>query len=181
LFPDFVTEFIKQGKKSLPGLICPDMIHLGADTQLTSFCESLLPLFEAKKPDRSGIREQTFAALNHLSRHNTQLLHFLSVSSKPVKIDLYEFMIHIAEHNYSVNELAQLTGRSLSAFKRDFYEVFETTPHQWLLRKKIELAYHLLHVEKMKASNIYFMLGFNELSHFSAAFKKMTGVAPSQL
>jgi AraC-like DNA-binding protein len=90
-------------------------------------------------------------------------------------------MIHVVEHNYAVSELAKLTGRSLSAFKRDFYQAFATTPHQWLLGKKIDQARHLLDVEKMKASQIYYMLGFNELSHFSAAFKKITGVAPSQL
>ena len=39
----------------------------------------------------------------------------------------------------------------------------------------------LLTVEKMKASDIYYMLGFNELSHFSAAFKKAKGFSPSQI
>ncbi len=181
LFPDFVTEFIKQGKKYSPVLISDEIIHLGRQLPLKLFFESLLPLFEAKKLDRTDIREKTFSALNHLSGHNRKLLHFLSANSKPVKIDLYEFMIHIAEHSYTVSELARLTGRSLSAFKRDFYEVFETTPHQWLLRKKIDYAVQLLSDKKMKASDISFMLGFNELSHFSAAFKKIKGIAPSHL
>ncbi len=63
-------------------------------------------------------------------------------------------MIHIEVNNYSVQELAKLTGRSLSAFKRDFYEVFETTPHQWLLSKKIDYAEHLLKEKKMKVTKI---------------------------
>jgi len=181
LFPDFVTAFIKQGKKGTSGVFADEIIHLGEHLPLKLFCESLLPLFDAKKPDRSAIREKTFSALNHLSQYNPKLLHFLAANSKPVKIDLYEFMIHIAEHGYSVNELARLTGRSLSAFKRDFYDVFETTPHQWLLRKKMDYAEQLLTEKKMKASAIYPMLGFGELSHFSTAFKKIKGIAPSQL
>ncbi len=68
-------------------------------------------------------------------------------------------MLHIEVNNYSVNELAELTGRSLSAFKRDFQDVFETTPHQWLLQRKIDYAEQLLVRKKMKASDIYFMLG----------------------
>jgi len=64
-------------------------------------------------------------------------------------------MIHIAEQDYSVNELARLTGKSLSSFKRDFYDVFETTPHHWLLRKKMDYAEQLLTGKKMKASAIY--------------------------
>jgi AraC-like DNA-binding protein len=181
LFPDFVTAFTKRVKNTPSDLISDDIIHLGRQTSLKIFCESLLPYFENKQPNRSAIRERTFAALNHLARHNVNLLHFLSANSKPVKIDLYEFMIHITAHNYTVNELARLTGRSLSAFKRDFHHVFETTPHQWFLHKRIDYAEQLLKEKKMKASDIYFMLGFNELSHFSSAFKKIKGVAPSQL
>jgi AraC-like DNA-binding protein len=141
----------------------------------------LLPFFENKQLKPGDIKEKTFAALQYLSQHNKQLLHFLTAHSKPIKIDLYEFMIHIEVNNYSVKELAKLTGRSLSAFKRDFYDVFETTPHQWLLNRKIDYAEQVLAKRQMKASDIYFMLGFNELSHFSAAFKKVKGVSPSNV
>ncbi len=184
LFPDFVADFMKERKglktsSSLTAYI--SLIYLRKQQLLTGFCESLLPLFENPNLDRRDIRDKTFTVLDHLVQHNPKLLNFLAANSKPVKIDLYEFMIHIAVYNYSVNELATLTGRSLSAYKRDFYSVFETTPHQWLLQKRMDYAEQLLRVEKMKASDIYFMLGFNELSHFSAAFKKAKGLSPSQI
>ncbi len=183
LFPDFVTEFTKQTRqtKSKADSITADVIHLGKQQTLKDFSESLLPLFEVKQLKYSDIKEKTFSALNYLSQENKKLLPFLSANSKPIKMDLYEFMIKIEVNNYSVEELAELTGRSLSAFKRDFQAVFETTPHQWLLGKKMDYAEHLLKEKKMKASDFYFMLGFNELSHFSSAFKKVKGVAPSQL
>jgi len=183
LFPDFVTEFAKQIKlpNTKAATITTDIIHLGKQQSLKVFSESLLPLFENRQLKRTDIKEKTFAALEYLSQHNKQLLYFLTANSKPIKIDLYEFMIHIEVNNYSVQELAKLTGRSLSAFKRDFYEVFETTPHQWLLRRKMDYAQQVLINKKMKASDIYFMLGFNELSHFSAAFKKVKGISPSQV
>ena len=183
LFPDFVTEFVKHGTgvQSKSYSINANIISLGKDTMLKTFCESLLPLFESKQPSHAIIKDKTFSALHSLSQVNKKLLHFLSENSKPIKIDLYEFMIHVSVYNYSVNDLAKLTERSLSAFKRDFYSVFETTPHQWILHRKMDNAEQLLTREKMKASDIYVMLGFNELSHFSAAFKKIKGIAPSQL
>ena len=183
LFPDFVSDFVKQVKKikDAEEPITADIIHLGKQQSLQHFSESLLPLFELKQLKPADLKEKTFAVLDYLSQHNKKLIRFLSANSKPIKIDLYEFMIKIEVNNYSVNELAELTGRSLSAFKRDFQSVFETTPHQWLLSKKIEYAEHLLKDKKMKASDFYFMLGFNELSHFSTAFKKVKGIAPSQL
>ena len=183
LFPDFVTEFSKRTKLATDKTISitADIIHLGKQQSLKVFSESLLPLFENRQLKPSEIKEKTFAALQYLSKQNKQLLHFLTANSKPIKIDLYEFMIHIEVNNYSVQELAKLTGRSLSAFKRDFYDVFETTPHQWLLHRKIDYAEQVLNRKEMKASDIYFMLGFNELSHFSAAFKKIKGISPSHI
>lgn len=183
LFPGFVKDFAKQTKQAndVTTSITAGIIHLGKQPSLKDFSESLLPLFENRKLKPADIKEKTFAALQYLSQHNKQLLQFLAANSKPVKIDLYEFMIHIEVNNYSVEELAKLTGRSLSAFKRDFYEVFETTPHQWLLHRKIDYAEQVLKEKKMKASDFYFMLGFNELSHFSSAFKKVKGFAPSHL
>jgi AraC family transcriptional regulator, exoenzyme S synthesis regulatory protein ExsA len=182
LFPDFVKDFSKQTKQTNEtSPIDANIIHLGKQQSLRIFSESLLPFFENKQLKPNDIKEKTFSALQYLSQHNKQLLHFLTANSKPIKIDLYEFMIHIEVNNYSVQELAQLTGRSLSAFKRDFFEVFKTTPHQWLLHRKIDYAEKVIAAKQMKASDIYFMLGFNELSHFSAAFKKIKGVAPSHL
>lgn len=183
LFPDFVTEFVKQAMpvKASKDFPTDDVIHLGKQQSLSTFSESLLPLFEHKQASPSDIRKKTFDVLDYLSQHNKKLITFLSANSKPVKIDLYEFMIHIEVNNYSLGDLSKLTGRSLSAFKRDFYNVFETTPHQWLLNRKMDYAEHLLKEKKMKASDFYFMLGFNELSHFSSAFKKIKGVAPSQV
>ena len=183
LFPDFVTEFVKQAKekKPQPDFVAHNVNHLGKHPLLIDFCESLLPLFSSKHLNNLEIKQKTFTALNYLSQHNKDLLTFLSHNSKPIKIDLYEFMIHISVYNYSVNELARLTGRSISAFKRDFQTVFETTPHQWVLRKKIDYAEYLLKEKRMKASEFYFMIGFNELSHFSSAFKKIKGFSPTQL
>jgi AraC-like DNA-binding protein len=183
LFPDFVRDFSKRIKSANDKTtsITADIIHLGKQQSLKYFSESLLPLFENRQLKPIDIKEKTFAALKYLSQQSKQLLHFLTANSKPIKIDLYEFMIHIEVNNYSVQELAKLTGRSLSAFKRDFYEVFETTPHQWLLHRKMDYAEQVLTRKEMKASDIYFMLGFNELSHFSAAFKKVKGISPGQI
>ena len=183
LFPDFVTQFVKQAKlpKENSDFNAIDIVHLGKQQKLKEFSESLLPLFEFKQLKRSEIEEKTFSVLKYLSHHNKTLLYFLSANSKPIKIDLYEFMINTSAYDYSVSELAKLTGRSLSGFKRDFHNIFETTPHQWVLNRKIDFAEQLLISKKMKASDIYFMLGFNELSHFSAAFKKIKGVSPSLL
>ncbi|WP_353959404.1 helix-turn-helix domain-containing protein [Mucilaginibacter aquaedulcis] len=77
------------------------------------------------------------------------------------------------------NRFAFLTGRSLSAFKRDFKTIFYDSPGHWLLRKRLQEAYFLLSREGQKPADIYLDLGFESLSHFSVAFKKMFGCSPT--
>lgn len=99
----------------------------------------------------------------------------------PEKIDIEEFMNRNFSFNVSVERFAFLTGRSLSAFKRDFYAIFRETPGRWLVQKRLEEAYFLIGQKKKKASEIYLDLGFEALSHFSYAFKKRFGVTTREL
>ena len=80
-----------------------------------------------------------------------------------------------------MERFAYLTGRSLSAFKRDFKTVFNETPNHWLVQKRLQEAYFLIDKQHKKASEIYLDLGFEDLSHFSLAFKKLFGVRPTEV
>lgn len=99
----------------------------------------------------------------------------------PAKIDLEAFMARNYTFNVSLERFAFLTGRSLSAFKRDFRQLFHETPGRWLLQKRLEEAHFLMDHKGMKPSAIYLDLGFETLAHFSFSFKKQFGVAPTVL
>lgn len=182
LFPDFVSEYLKSIRaRSAAGTEAfNDIISLGKQQQFQHFCNSLLPLFSNRVQQRRAIKEKTFEAIALLSSHNADFNTFLLKNARPLKIDLYEFMIHNILSGYSLSQLSRLTGRSVAAFKRDFREVFGNAPHQWILGKKMDYAEQLLRSGQMKVSDIYFKLGFNEVSHFSAAFKKVKGISPSK-
>lgn len=101
--------------------------------------------------------------------------------SAPHKIDLKKFMLSHYRFNVPLEKFAQLTGRSLAAFKRDFKIAFDTSPRQWLQEQRLLEAKHLIEKKSRKPSAIYLELGFESLSHFSHSFKKMFGKAPSEL
>ena len=90
----------------------------------------------------------------------------------------------IARRNYKFNvtleRFAFLTGRSLSAFKREFQQTFNNTPGSWLMEKRLREAHFQITQKGQKPSDIYLDLGFEDLSHFSFAFKKLFGHAPSK-
>jgi AraC-like DNA-binding protein len=105
---------------------------------------------------------------------------FLFDFSDPYKIDLEKFMLSNFHFNVPVEKFAQLTGRSLAGFKRDFRKTFGTSPRQWLQEKRLQEARHLIESKHKKPAAIYLDLGFESLSHFSHSFKKKFGKAPSE-
>ncbi len=99
----------------------------------------------------------------------------------PEKINLEEFMNRNFKFNVSIERFAYLTGRSLSAFKRDFKTIFNDTPNHWLVQKRLQEAWFMIDKKNQKSSDIYIDLGFEDLSHFSFAFKQSFGLTPTEL
>ena len=99
--------------------------------------------------------------------------------NEPGKIDLEHFMNQHYKMDTGLEQFAYLTGRSLSTFKRDFAQIFHVTPNKWLLAKRLSEAKFMIAQKKLAPTSVYFEVGFKDYSHFSVAFKKEFGHAPS--
>ncbi len=99
--------------------------------------------------------------------------------TEPGKIDLEAFMHEHYRYNVDLSRFAFLTGRSLSTFKRDFQKLFQLTPNRWLVQRRLQEAHYLIRDKQKKPADIYLDLGFEDLSHFSFAYKKAFGTAPT--
>jgi len=99
----------------------------------------------------------------------------------PGKLDLVTFMERNFQFNLPLEKFGYLTGRSLTTFKKDFKQAFGSSPGRWLTRKRLELARYQLTEHKRKPSEVYLDTGFEDLSHFSFAFKKQYGYSPNQV
>jgi AraC family transcriptional regulator, exoenzyme S synthesis regulatory protein ExsA len=84
------------------------------------------------------------------------------------------------DNNITVEELAFLCNTSLSTFKRKFAAIFGTSPNKWLLEKRMQKAAQMLRQGKYKASEIYYELGYENLSSFIQSFKQVHGITPRQ-
>jgi len=83
--------------------------------------------------------------------------------------------------NVQMEKFGYLTGRSLTTFKRDFSKAFNTTPQRWLTKKRLELAHYQFTEQNKTPVEVYYEVGFENLSHFSFAFRKQFGYAPTEL
>ncbi|MET0465995.1 MAG: AraC family transcriptional regulator [Chitinophagaceae bacterium] len=118
-------------------------------------------------------------ALIVLLKCQPELKELLLDFSEPHKTDLAAFMENNFQFNLPLSKFAYLTGRSLSAFKRDFEKIYGVSPSKWLLQKRLDKARYLLKEKKMKVSDVYAEVGFEDASHFSFAFKRLFGVNAS--
>jgi AraC-like DNA-binding protein len=159
-----------------------NILKLEPTELLKSFVESVKPYLKAGEsidPMLTELKVKEVVML--LLKTNPQLKNVLFDFAEPGKIDLEAFMTQNYKYNVDINRFAYLTGRSLATFKRDFEKAFHTSPNRWLQQKRLDDAHYLIKEKGWRSSDVYMEVGFKDLSHFSFAFKKAFGVAPSRL
>lgn len=154
-------------------------VLLENDVFMKGYFNSLMPYFvQPEKLTPILAQAKTTEAIALLLR-NPALKNFLFDFSEPHKIDLEAFMNRHFSFNVPLAQSAKLTGRSLSTFKRDFEKIFHATPQKWLQKTRLGRAHFLISQKNRKPSDVYLEVGFENLSHFSTAFKKEFGVNAS--
>ena len=153
---------------------------LQPDNLLRGFSTSLIPYLDQPRVDERIVLLKTQELILLLIQIDPRLKNILFDFSQPGKIDLEAFMNSHYRYNVSIERFAFLTGRSLSAFKRDFDKQFHLSPNRWLIQKRLQEAKFHIEEKNEKPSDIYLDLGFEDLSHFSYAYKKAFGYAPNK-
>jgi AraC-like DNA-binding protein len=150
--------------------------------RITGYIESLEPYFE--KPDEIGgglVKVKTLELLFHIAEANEQfLLQFLQTKQKE-RTDIVNVMEENLLNPVSLSDLAYLSGRSLSTFKREFQAVYNTSPLQWIRNRRLDRAKELLTHSALSVTDVCFSTGFENIAHFSKVFKERFGFPPSEL
>jgi len=162
-----------------PPLSPPILFSLIKNDKLFKNYFESLPAYEGAEGAGSLIKLKVEEGLLLLLGRHPELQNSLFDFSDPGKIDLELFMNENFRFNVEMKKFAILTGRSLATFKRDFVKIFNLSPNRWLQKKRLEEARYLIKEKGRKPSEVYLEVGFEDLSHFSFAFKKSYGIAPS--
>ncbi|WP_245747597.1 AraC family transcriptional regulator [Parapedobacter koreensis] len=148
---------------------------------LESCLSSLVPYFELSDLPEAIASLKITEAISILRTIDKTVDNVLANFEEPGKIDLASYMLKNFMFNLPLEKFCYLTGRSLTTFKRDFQKAFNMTPQRWLTQKRLELAHYHLVERKAKPTDVCYEVGFENLSHFSFAFKKRYGYAPTEL
>lgn len=175
---DFYSRHKTTGK-----LLALQKIYLFSKHPLLQSClSSLIPYFELGEslpPDIASIKiEEAISILRSIDKTVDGLL---ANFEEPGKINLAEFMERNYMFNMTLDRFGYLTGRSLATLRRDFKKAFNTTPQKWLTKKRLQLAHYHIAQNQRKPIDVYLEVGFENLSHFSYAFKNQFGYSPNEL
>ena len=158
------------------------VIPIRPTQQYKSYLQSLYPYEQIMQQGNEDLLAlKVKEALLILLKTNPEVKDILFDFTEPGKIDLEAFMVKNYKFNVSMERFAYLTGRSLATFKSDFEKLFHTTPGRWLQQQRLKEAHHLIKEKGRRPSDVYLEVGFEDLSHFSFAFKKVYGMSPSML
>ncbi len=80
----------------------------------------------------------------------------------------------------SLAEIAGAAGVHRVHLSREFRRYFSTTVGEFLRRKRIEHACHLVSTTSIALAEIAMTCGFSDQSHFSATFRRQVGLTPAR-
>jgi len=90
-----------------------------------------------------------------------------------------DFIESNLEHEITLGALAETAGMSPHYFSVMFKQSTAFSPHQYVLRRRIELARRLLNDGRVSVLEAAVRSGFSDQSHFTKIFRRIVGVTPS--
>jgi AraC-like DNA-binding protein len=79
-----------------------------------------------------------------------------------------------------LDAIASAAGFSRFYFVRAFRAAYGETPGQYLSRRRVERAQDLLRSANLTVTEVCHLVGFSSVGSFSARFRELVGVSPSQ-
>lgn len=131
------------------------------------------------------IESLTQVLVIHLLRNYSTLIKpIASPNSRFSRIQIQQAIDYI--HTYlnrdlSLAELASIVNISPTYFASLFKQEMGISPHQYVIRQRVEQAKSMLSKTDLAIADIALQVGFSSQSHLTQQFKRFTGMTPKQV
>ena len=152
------------------------------DKFIKRFVDSLIDISKLSKTVQKKIIEVKFEEimLYLIELHGSHILHSLTSNNDNLTQNFTRTVESNQLKKLTLKELAFLCNMSVSTFKREFEKIYSESPIKWFQNKRLEHAYYLLNQKHKKSSEIYFEVGYENLSSFIQAYKSKYNKTPKQ-
>jgi AraC-like DNA-binding protein len=168
--------------------LCPSMFDLRDDWMQAMTMRVLVGSARRGPDDALMVEEDLNALALRIGRHAAQWRERIERPSAlfrgglaPAAFRKVEAMIEAALDDAgspTLVEMAAAVGLSVTHFVRAFRRHTDATPHQYVIRRRMERAVSLLRVGDIPVGEVADEVGFSTPSHFVATFRAAMGVTP---
>ncbi len=181
---DIIIDFIKlieMDDYPKETVLDDEMIIHPYGGRLQSFLTSMKPYFDDNQNVKTGLfKLKILELLYSLSQENPKFLQQLINLNRYETKDLLKTIEAHYLQPYTLQQLAHISGRSLSTFRREFESLFQITPAKWIQEKRLEKARSLFFSTQLTIANVCYEVGYENVSHFSRLYKSHFGYSPSE-
>ncbi|WP_114087219.1 AraC family transcriptional regulator [Thalassospira profundimaris] len=144
----------------------------------------ILPLDWDAPADRLVMSAAGYGLLGHLLSEYTAQKPGMNVIrgglSMAVRRRVTDYIAAHLECAITLDDLASVAGLSVFHFSRMFRASLGEAPHQFVLRKRVEQARHMLRDRQLGLAEIAVRCGFSSQAHFTTRFGHIVGVSPAR-
>ncbi|MFT5755711.1 MAG: AraC-like DNA-binding protein [Alteromonadaceae bacterium] len=182
---DVLTDFISAKKTNeINRGVQPKLLKIQCDSLIEVYFSSIQLLKKQRCNSPALVRIKLLEFLHLLSIYDERIFHaaFQSTqTSNSSKRNLSRLLKNSDILKLTISDLANLSGRSISTFTRDFKAIYGIAPKQWLQNKRLDRAYEQLTNTELNVTHVAADLGYENVSHFIKSFKEKYKITPKQL
>jgi AraC family transcriptional regulator len=115
----------------------------------------------------------------HAVRHRPVQLYRGGLGSARLR-RIKELVYAKMDADLSLDEMAESVGLSTAHFARMFRKSTGRTPHQFVLRQRLERAKAMLRAPDARVLDVALACGFKTQQHFAQVFRDVCGVTPTE-
>lgn len=182
---DVLTDFISTKKTNeINKGVNPELLKIECGSLIEVYFNSIQLLKKQGGNTPALVRVKLLEFLHLLSLYDKRIFQVAFQSkqaSRSTKRNLSRLLNNSDTLKLSISDLANLSGRSISTFTRDFKAIYDIPPKQWLQDKRLDRAYELLTNTELTVTHVATDLGYENVSHFIKSFKEKYKITPKKL
>ncbi len=155
------------------------------DPLLSQVCLALWEAANDGRPQDLLFEEYALASLIVGLARRSGRLKPTSRSARPLSnaewVRIAGYVTHHLDGDLTLSALSSLVEMTQFAFIRSFKARTGCSPHQYVLRQRIEHARNLLETSSFSLADIALLAGFSDQAHMTSTFTRLTGETPGQL
>ena len=160
-------------------LKCRNYILVPADYDVVA--ENVHEVVRMIQEQREARKKQEFGQLWIEEKKEEFTLQTISRAPEKTVENVKEYIgRHLTDPELGVQQIADSLYLNADYLNRVFKRMKGTSIGQYILKKRMSMAVHLLSEEKLGATRVSEIIGYNSYSSFVAAFKSFYGCSPSK-